>query len=95
MRKEDLDEFGDEQVIVPPDLPDYSMINGGFFYDYYKINRWLDKGLLFRLTFEDVLKIVEMFDDHDSDIAEKLSNQLLHYTNHHGSCQTPIGDKNV
>ena len=27
-------------VFIPEDFPDYTMINGGEFYDYYKVNRW-------------------------------------------------------
>jgi len=35
--------------------------------------------LPFFLTWDEAQMIVEMFDNHDSDIAEKLSNQLLKF----------------
>ena len=79
MRKEYTDEFDDEGIIIPDDFPDWTQINGVKIYNYYKVNRWFAKFPVFRLTWEEAQTIIDLFDDHDSHISEKLSNQLLQF----------------
>ena len=43
-RKEYLDPVISELVVlIPDDFPDWTMINGGEFYDYFKVNRWFER----------------------------------------------------
>jgi hypothetical protein len=75
-----LDPFDNDTTIIPRDFPDYTQINGGEYYDYYKVNNWFNKGgYVFKLTWTEAQAIIDAFDSDPSEISSKISSQLLQY----------------